>query len=186
MQKTKKLYILLTRFPDKTSRALSFFAHSYYTHASIGLEEDMNTYYSFVCRGLFSFVCRGFIVEKIDRYNKPERAPLPCRLFVLSVSEKTYARAKRILAEFEAQKKEYRYARFGALMSLLHIPFATAHHYFCSQFVAKVLEGCQAVKLTRRPSRYLPWDLAALPGLSPVFEGNLVEYAETFSAVPAT
>ena len=58
----KKVYVLLTRFPDTGSKWIQAFTGFYYTHASIGLEEDMNTFYS--------FVTKGFIVEDINRYVK--------------------------------------------------------------------------------------------------------------------
>lgn len=59
-----KINILLTRFPDNGSKAISFFKRSFYTHASIGLGEDLNTFYS--------FVWKGFLVEKVTRYVKPD------------------------------------------------------------------------------------------------------------------
>ncbi len=179
-EKTRKIYLLLTRFPDTTSRAVGFFANSYYTHASIGLDEDMNTFYSFVCRGLFSLICKGFMVEKINRYNRPERAPLPCSLYALSVTEKQYAAVRRVLACFEARKQRYRYARLGALLSLLHIPFRQRNHYFCSQFVAEVLRRGEVSEVSVRTARYLPWDLPQLPGFSLLFAGDLQGYSERF------
>ena len=59
----RKISILLTRFPDNGSRAVSMLTRFYYTHASIGLDEDMNTFYS--------FVTKGFLVEKVTRYIRP-------------------------------------------------------------------------------------------------------------------
>ena len=74
-----KINILLTRFPDNGSRAISFFKRSYYTNASIGSNEDMNTFYS--------FVWKGFLVEKVTKYVKPNVDPYPCSLYEL---EKLY------------------------------------------------------------------------------------------------
>jgi hypothetical protein len=45
----RKIYILLTRLPNFGSKFLTLVTGFYYTHASIGLDEDMNTFYSFVC-----------------------------------------------------------------------------------------------------------------------------------------
>lgn len=39
--KTKKIYILLTRFPDNGSKAIEALTGCYYPHTSIGLEEDL-------------------------------------------------------------------------------------------------------------------------------------------------
>ena len=48
MEAKRKLYVLLTRFPGRAAIAIQAFTGCYYTHASIGLEEDMNTFYSIV------------------------------------------------------------------------------------------------------------------------------------------
>ena len=56
---SKKITILLTRFPDNGSRFISLLTGYYYTHASIGLPEEQDTYYR--------FVRKGFIVEKASR-----------------------------------------------------------------------------------------------------------------------
>ena len=44
----RKIFILLLHFSDIGSLAMQYYTDFYYTHASIGLEEDMNTFYSFV------------------------------------------------------------------------------------------------------------------------------------------
>ena len=89
MEAKRKLYILLTRFPGKTAIAIHAMTGCYYTHASIGLEEDLNTFYS--------IVGKGFIVEKITRYVRPDRDPFPCQLYELEVPEKVYCTVKNIL-----------------------------------------------------------------------------------------
>lgn len=98
----KKINILLTRFSYNSSRAVSFFKRSYYNHASIGLNEDMNTFYS--------FVRKGFLVEKVTKYVKPDVDPYPCCLYELEVDEEIYNSVKKILLDFEAHKDIYRYA----------------------------------------------------------------------------
>ena len=42
--KYKKILILISRFPDLGSSIISAVRGHYFTHASIGLEEDMNTF----------------------------------------------------------------------------------------------------------------------------------------------
>ena len=77
--KSRKIYILLTRFHDFGSKMVRCLTGYKYSHTSIGLDEDMNTFYS--------FVCKGFIVEKITRYVKPDRKPFACQIYELSVTE---------------------------------------------------------------------------------------------------
>ena len=81
---TRKITILLTQYPTAMASVLQWLTDFPYTHTSIGLEEDRNTFYS--------FVKKGFIVEKVTRYNKPGRAPFPCALYEIPVSEAVYQR----------------------------------------------------------------------------------------------
>lgn len=169
----RKIYILLTRFPDNGSKLVGFLANSYYTHVSIGLEEDLNTFYS--------FVKKGFLVEKVTRYIKPDREPFPCRLYELKVSEKVYASIEKIIHDFVERKQAYRYTQLGVVLGLLHIPFVKRDHYFCSQFVAEVLKKSEALPLKKHCALYFPRDFVKLSETSLIFQGNLSGYTKAFA-----
>lgn len=177
--KKRKIYILLTRFPDNGSKAIHAMTGFYYTHASIGLEEDMNTFYS--------FVVKGFIVEEISRYLRPDRAPFPCQLYELEVSEKVYNSVKKILNSYVERKKHLHYTKLGLVFCLLRIPYKKDHHYFCSQFVADVLRQAKATHLKKHSALYLPGDFKHLPGIRLHFQGNLqslLNHFEMYQALP--
>ena len=162
---TKKIYILLTKFADFRGRVLSFMAGSYYTHASIGLEEDPNTFYS--------FVLKGFRVEKLHRYLKPGREPYPVKLYEIEVAEHTYRKIKEIIDYFVAYKSRMHYTTFGLFLSLLRIPYQRKSTYFCSQFVAHILQQVGIIPAHHKPALYLPQDFSNLPGATLLFSGNM-------------
>lgn len=165
MASKRKIYILLTRFPDTGSKIIHALTGFRYTHASIGLEEDANTFYS--------FVEKGFIVEKIDRYVKPDRKPFECRVYELEVSARVYERIKDIVTTFVIHKPDLSYSRLGVVMGLCRVPVKRKHKFFCSQFVAEVLERSRAVILDKDSALYFPGDLTHLPGLKLNFQGNM-------------
>ena len=165
MEQKRKLYVLLTRFPGKAAIAIHAFTGCYYTHASIGLEEDLNTFYS--------IVGKGFIVEKITRYVRPDREPFPCQLYEMEVSEKVYTTVKTLLLECVENKNSYQYSKLGVVLCLLHIPFKRKYHYFCSQFVAEILRNAQAASLKKHSTLYHPGDFRKMPGMRLQFQGNL-------------
>lgn len=177
MKKTREriIYILLTRFPDNGSKFVGFLANSYYTHVSIGLEEDLNTFYS--------FVKKGFLVEKVDRYLKPDREPFPCRLYELKVSDKVYESIKKIIHEFVDHKSDYSYTQLGVALGLAHIPLVRKNQYFCSYFVAEVLKRSEAMKLKKNSALYFPRDFLKMPETSLIFQGNLKGYTREFAIV---
>ncbi|MBQ8625339.1 MAG: hypothetical protein IJ419_04100 [Agathobacter sp.] len=172
----RKVYVLLTRFPDNGAKVIQALTGSFYSHASIGLEEDMNTFYS--------FVVKGFIVEDITRYIKPDREPFPCQLYELEVSEKVYRAVKRIIQFYVRRKQELSYTKLGVVLSLLRIPFKRKNKYICSQFVAEVLKRAKAAKLKKFTVLYLPGDFKKLSEMKLVFEGNLQSFITHFRIQP--
>lgn len=169
----KKIYLLFTKFPDNGSKIITFLKGCPYPHASIGFEEDLDKFYS--------FVNKGFIVESISRYIKPEREPFPCRLYELKVPEHIYYRIQNIINYFVEFKNIVHYSKSGVLLSLLHIPYKRNRFgFFCSQFVAYVLEQSGAIKLERQSQYYFSNDLANLPGVKLKFQGNLVTMKSCF------
>lgn len=172
----RKLFVLLTKFPGVRSNAVSLIARSYYNHASIGLEEDTDTFYS--------FVCKGFIVEKITRYLKPDREPFPCLLYELPVSEEAYQSVKELLLDFVEKREGLRYSWLGVALSILRIPYKQEGRYFCSQFVAEVLGRGRAARLKKDSTLYLPRDFAKLQGVQMRFQGNLLHMKEHFARMP--
>lgn len=63
----------------------------------------MNTYYS--------FVRKGFIVEKVTRFIRPDRAPFPCQLYEIEVSQKVYGSVKKVIQVFTEYKGDLRYLK---------------------------------------------------------------------------
>lgn len=169
----RKIYILLTKLPGKRSRIIRYATRSYYAHASIGLDEDTNTFYSFVIK-------KGFIIEKLSKFIKPDRAPCPCELYELEVTEDVYMKVKSIIESYIAIKDHLHYSKLGLLLSILHIPYKRNQlGFFCTQFVAEVLKSAGAVMLTKKPTRYFSKHLKLLPGVKLHYQGNhktLIEY----------
>lgn len=175
--KNRKILILLTRFPDKGSKVIAAITGCHYPHASIGLDEDPNTFYS--------FVTKGFIIESVVRYIRPNIAPYPCQLYELAVSEKVYCSVQKLLQSFIRCKDRLRYTKLGLILSLLHIPHKQeGFGYFCTQFVAHVLQSSGAAKLKKSSTRYFAGDLIKLPGMKLCYQGNLQTMLAHYAILP--
>lgn len=162
----KKVYILLIQFTDFGSRAITSMTGCRYPHASIGFEDDLNTFYS--------FVNKGFIVEKITRYIKPDRKPFKCQLYEFEVSETVYNALKDIIYRFVKLKNTFYYDSFGVILSMLRIPYKrNSNKYFCSGFVAEVLNQSGAVTLNKKSHKYFSKDLVKFEGMKLKYSGNL-------------
>lgn len=161
----RKLYVLQTQFPDMGSWILGWLMGTNYIHCSVGFENDRNTYYS--------FITKGFCIERIDYYVEHNKGELPCRLYELEVTQEVYERTQEMVASFVNSKNELQYNKLGVIAALLQIPFKRDKHYFCSQFVAHVLEHSEALKLKKNSSLYLPVDFTKLSELQWIFQGDI-------------
>lgn len=142
----KKITILLTKYSDWISCLLFYIGGRGYTHASLGLEENKNVF--------FSFNYKGFCVETAEKHR--HRGVKKSLLYELEVPDSTYAEIRGRIAAFQKRRPEYRYTRIGVLCAVLQIPFHWKKHYICSQFVAELLKDTGAVPLRKRPDLYLP------------------------------
>lgn len=168
----RKIYVLLTQFPGFSSKALRIWTQCPYTHVSIGLDEDMNTYYS--------FVFKGFIIEDIDRYNRPGRPPFPCELYSMEVSEETYQEVRDYIDTFVRKRSRLHYSRVGLALSLAGIPWKIKDGYICSYFVAEILQKCTGAKLKKHSMLCMPKDFSRSRHLKMVFRGDLQRYSRRF------
>ena len=165
----KKLLIMLTRFNDLGSRIIAFMTKSQYTHASIALGEAPETFYS--------FSLKGFRIEHPKGLLRKERKPFPCRIYSIEVSERIYRMARHLIGKFTTDREKYHYSVIGIILAMLHIPIALGRHFFCSHFVADILEKSGAIHLRKKSCLYMPGDLERMKELSVFFSGTLQDYA---------
>ena len=168
----KKIYILLTQFRDVGAKFIKFFSNCKYTHASIGLEEDMDKFYS--------FKLKGFKIESISRYLQSNHQPFKCCLYELNVLESVYEKVKLKLQDFLVKKDKLSYSSLGLVLSFLKIPLKRKNHYFCSQFVAKVLKDSSAIKSKRPSTLFLPKHLGKLNNFKRCYSGDMYGLATRY------
>ena len=152
----RQISVLLTKYSDWISTLVYHIGGHGFTHSSLSLEEDEDTYYS--------FNYRGFAVETVDKHRR--RGVKCSRCIQLQVSDEAYLEIKERIQGILEHRGEYRYTRLGLLCCILHLPFHWKDHYFCSQFVAELLRESGAVPLQQPSCLYLPNHFAAeLPRL---------------------
>lgn len=167
----RTIYILLTRSGTWFSRLIHLATQDDYTHASIGLDGPDGPFYSFARKYRYLALPAGLVEEQVTVY----RRAVPCCLYELKVSEEAYFRLRRKLRSMYAQREEYHYSVLGVFACYFNLSLQRRHHYFCSQFVAGLLENCGAAELPKPPSLVRPADLRGLKNLRPVHQGVLAE-----------
>ena len=173
IEKTKSIFVLLTAQSDPFSRLIRLFTWGRYTHASIGIDEHLNHFFSFVTKS-------GFYLERPTKSKKAKKMARQCALYRLDVTEEIYEKIKDMIERFQLHEKQYRYSYIGVLLCILRIPHRSKNSYFCSQFVSELLISSGAAQLKKKPSVYLPDDFIREPMLRFLFKGSLGELAGTF------
>lgn len=161
----KCIYVLLTKFTDTASKAIRGLTRSTYTHASIGIDEN--------CEEFYSFVTNGFRKEQFNRFSKTRRQETACCLYKIHVSEEIYDEICIILKKHESKANYYKYSKLGVALCLLHIGHKIRHRYFCSQFVAEILQMSDVIQAKKSSSLYLPDDFMKMKELDLCYCGNL-------------
>lgn len=165
----RTIYILLTRSGTWFSRLIHLATQDNYTHASIGLDGPSGPFYSFARKYRHFALPAGLVEEQVTACQRA----IPCCLYELTISEETYLTMRRQLRSMYAQREAYHYSVLGAFACYFHLPLRRRHHYFCSQFVAGLLESCGAVELPKAPMLLRPADLCQIKDLRPVHQGRL-------------
>ncbi len=146
-EQTRTVAILLTKYTDLFSRFISFISKNGYSHASISIDEEEETFYS------FSY--KGFAIEK-PKTKKSRKRTKESICIRMQVSEKSYSIIKEEIDGFLMNQSKFGYAKMGIVLCMLHIPYKFKNKYFCSQFVAEVLSQADAIILKKKESLYLP------------------------------
>lgn len=173
----RHIYILLTRYPDKLSKAVSGLTLGYYSHVSIGFApSDI----------FFSFTLKGFRIENPKKICLKKEFEVPCILYSLPVCESSYQHLRAHVDRYQQSTFKWRFNLMGLIFSMLHLPFVRReNHRFCSQFVAEALEQSNALKFKKRASIMLPKDFNNIPELKLRFKGTLSDLVASPLALQA-
>ena len=178
----RTIYILLTRSGTLLSNLVYLFTADEFTHASISFEPGLQPLYSSARKNGETMFPAGPCREYFHRgfYHKHRR--IPCALYALEVSAEQYARAQQEVLRIIDRSDEYHFNILGLILCRMNIPLRRRRKFFCSQFVAEVLQRGNALTLPKAPSLMRPGDYAGLPGLKCLYQGTLQELVAQRSA----
>ena len=135
--------VLFTRYHSTFANLIYLFSGRGFTHASIALDEEHQYFYSF--NG------KGFRREYPRKHKRISSNSVSLRL---ELPQEGFNKIKEKIDELE--KGGFGYSMLGVIFCLLRIPHKRRRKYFCSQFVAEMLQLSGAVKLKKHSSVYTP------------------------------
>jgi inositol transport system substrate-binding protein len=137
--------VLFVNYEDFWSKVVYYILGRGYSHAAISVDDAGETYYSFNFKGF-----------RRERPRKHEAIVSKSICYKLSVSKQEYDRISEMIEEFQSKRFEWRYNLIGLLLSRIHISHRRHKYYYCSEFVAEMLERAKVYRFERSVAHYLP------------------------------
>ncbi len=144
-----------------------------YTHASICFDEDLSSVYSSARKNGETMFPAGPCQESFHRGFYKKHAHIPCALYEMQVTEETYDKAREEVYRIIRDADRYHFNIIGLVLCQFNIPFRRRYNFFCSQFVAEILNRSQALRLPKDSSVMRPMDYTRLPELNCCYKGLL-------------
>jgi len=171
----KKIYILLTDTGTLFTRLIKLFTKKSFNHASISFDRSLSEVYSFGRKTPSNPFIGGFVKENMEShfFNLAK-----CRVYSCTVSTSQYEKMRCFIQKVNDNKALYRYNLLGLFAILLNKQMTRKNAFFCSQFVATVLQEGECVHFSKPPSLITPQDLITGNDLQFVYDGDLKNYRE--------
>ena len=164
------VFVVLTYTGSMMAKAIRGVTHEAYSHASISFDSSMKKMYSFGQR------LGGFVQESFDKgYFKQVEDRCTYSVYVTFVTEKQKEAMQKFADSIAAMKDKFKFNMVGLFTLMRGKESHRKNEYFCSQFVADVLDkGTDIIK--RDPSLYAPMDLVRHKAFNFVCKGIIKNY----------
>ena len=172
----KNIYIMIRQTNTGCSRILQFFTRAPYNHASIALDENLNSLYSFARQNLYVPLIAGFVKEDINSGIYKIHGNTLCEIYRLKITKEQYELLEKSIEEFKENEDKYKYNFAGLIAILFNIPYHRPKHYVCSQFVAYVLEKSNVMEFDKHFTLMRPYDFKSIADLDLIYSGRLCDY----------
>lgn len=172
----RELYLVLTQTGTLPSKTLKLYTGDPYNHISIGFDRNLNVLFSFGRKKLNNPLNGGFVQEGINKGLYSIFKGTICSVYKIEITEQEYESLKSIIDKFNKEKDKYKYNFLGLLTALFGYPLHREYHYYCTQFVGKVLCSSNVAKFEKDFSFLKPVDFGNLANSELIYEGLLSEY----------
>lgn len=169
----KSVYIVMTATGTWFSKCIGLYTRARYNHASICLDSGINEFYSFGRKITWFPLIGGFVIEHKDTGLFKAFGNTMCAIYRLDVDDNQFDELKKFVQVFIKNRKMYGYNILGLIGIMLNIPMGRKNKFFCTQFVATMLQMSNIYDFKKDPSLVTPQDLYEIKELIPVYEGRL-------------
>lgn len=171
----KKIYIVLTHTGTVLSRVTRILTKNTYTHASLALDEHLDTLCSFGRLNPYNPFVGGFVHEGINFGTFKRFKNTKTIIYSFEVTNKEYDRLMKNIQHISDDRLKYKFNIIGLLCALFRIRWKRKNKFYCSEFVRYLFESSNIRnKEVARVMR--PEDFRKLDNLNLEYTGLLREY----------
>ncbi|MCM3785368.1 hypothetical protein M3231_20540 [Neobacillus mesonae] len=176
MEAARSVYILLTNTGTLFTKVIQTYTRAPYNHASVSFDRELSELYSFGRKHPNNPLNGGFVKEDIKTGTFSKYPDTTCVLYELKVTDREVVKMKRVLQIFIRSRQKYLYNILGVIGITLKEPVEFSNSYFCSQFVAEILQRSGIKLWNKLPALVTPDDFRQCDRLELIYQGKLSEY----------
>lgn len=169
------VFLIETNNPTVLSQGIRLFSKYPYNHLSIALEASLTKVYSFGRRQPNNPLIAGFAEED---FSHPFYSQSIGRVYALAVTEEEWQTIALHLKSFEKNPLDWHYNLLGLVPAYFHYSWDRSDHFFCSEFVATLLQSAGIMYPYLRPNLMHPRDVIEAVQPICVYDGHLQHYPE--------
>ncbi|MCQ2382839.1 MAG: hypothetical protein MJ060_03325 [Clostridia bacterium] len=138
----KFVYVVLCRTGTILSRVISKLTGDWFTHASISLDDNLQTMYSFGRLWSHNPWIGGFVKESINYGTMRRFRNADTLVMRVEINDEKYAEIVQYLNTMYAERRKYKYNYLGVFLSKwkVRVRSRKANRFYCSEFVNDCLE----------------------------------------------
>lgn len=173
MSTQKDIYIVLTDTGTVLTRIIKWFTKSPLNHASIAFDSSLYEVYSFGRKNVNNPFIGGLVRENM---RSSFFSHCECAIYRCSISTEDYTNIYNHIKLMMRHQYRYKYNMLGLIGVLMNKEINREDAYFCSQFVAYVLEQSNLRPVNKPCYLVQPGDFAQSPLLKEVYRGRIIDY----------
>lgn len=176
-----EIFIMLSQTKTYFARLIKLYTREPYAHASIALDGKLQEMYSFGRKRPNNPFVTGFIEEDIESGVFGKYIETTCSVYSLKITKEQYNNLRKEVEIFKKNKEKYAYNFIGIVGVMVNFPINLEKRYFCSQFVAYILERSGIKLFNKSYGLVKPFDFRICPKLKLVYKGKLINYREQYN-----
>lgn len=169
----RTIYFLFTDTGTNLSRIINIYTKQSLNHVSIAFDLALTEVYSFGRTKHKNPFSGGFVREDIrsDFLKKSN-----CAVYSYDLTPVEVEQVLKKIKNIEENKDRYRYNFVGLIGILFQIEIKREKAFFCSEFVATILNDTDSITLSKPNYFMTPSDIQREISMELIYEGKLSEY----------